>query len=111
MLDPFKRELRPLPMIWLRIGPLGTKRRGPDRSPGLRSSSPGAKENQALIAEVPELPGCASADGKTSVNFALVNVEFIIKEYRNHHRTRPFHPPAQRPPRLRLVRSHSQSVL
>ena len=36
-------------------------------------------EDQAFIAEVPELPGCA-ADGRT-YRQALANVEVIIKEW------------------------------
>ena len=36
-------------------------------------------EDQAFIAEVPELPGCA-ADGKT-YRAALANVEVVIKEW------------------------------
>ena len=36
-------------------------------------------EDQAFIAEVPELPGCA-ADGKTYQK-ALANVEVIIREW------------------------------
>ena len=38
-----------------------------------------SKEDQAFIAEVPELPGCA-ADGKTYQE-ALSNVEVIIREW------------------------------
>ncbi len=38
-----------------------------------------SQEDQALIAEVPELPGCA-ADGKTYQE-ALGNVEVIIREW------------------------------
>lgn len=38
-----------------------------------------SKEDQAFIAEVPELPGCA-ADGKT-YREALANVEVIIREW------------------------------
>jgi predicted RNase H-like HicB family nuclease len=37
-----------------------------------------SEEDQAFIAEVPELPGCA-ADGKTDRE-ALANVEVIIRE-------------------------------
>ena len=36
-------------------------------------------DDQAFIAEVPELPGCA-ADGKT-YREALANVEVVIKEW------------------------------
>ena len=38
-----------------------------------------SEEDQAFIAEVPELPGCA-ADGKTYQD-ALANVEVIIQEW------------------------------
>jgi predicted RNase H-like HicB family nuclease len=38
-----------------------------------------SEEDQAYIAEVPELPGCA-ADGKTYKQ-ALANVEVIIREW------------------------------
>lgn len=38
-----------------------------------------SEEDQAYIAEVPELPGCA-ADGKTDKQ-ALANVEVIIHEW------------------------------
>ncbi len=38
-----------------------------------------SEEDQAFIAEVPELPGCA-ADGKT-YRQALANVEVIIREW------------------------------
>ena len=38
-----------------------------------------SEEDQAYIAEVPELPGCA-ADGKTYKQ-ALANVEMIIHEW------------------------------
>jgi len=38
-----------------------------------------SSEDQAFIAEVPELPGCA-ADGQTYQE-ALANVEVIIKEW------------------------------
>jgi predicted RNase H-like HicB family nuclease len=38
-----------------------------------------SKEDDAFIAEVPELPGCA-ADGKTYQQ-ALANVEIIIREW------------------------------
>jgi len=38
-----------------------------------------SEEDQAFIAEVPELPGCA-ADGKT-YQHALSNVEVIIREW------------------------------
>ncbi len=38
-----------------------------------------SQEDQAFIAEVPELPGCA-ADGKTHQE-ALANVEVIIREW------------------------------
>lgn len=38
-----------------------------------------SNEDQAYIAEVPELPGCA-ADGKTYKD-ALTNVEVIIREW------------------------------
>jgi predicted RNase H-like HicB family nuclease len=38
-----------------------------------------SEEDQAFIAEVPELPGCA-ADGKT-YREALTNVEVVIKEW------------------------------
>ena len=38
-----------------------------------------SQEDQAFIAEVPELPGCA-ADGKT-YRQALANVEVVINEW------------------------------
>ncbi|RIK77676.1 hypothetical protein DCC62_09220 [candidate division KSB1 bacterium] len=38
-----------------------------------------SEEDQAFIAEVPELPGCA-ADGKT-YKHALANAEIIIQEW------------------------------
>ena len=38
-----------------------------------------SEEDQAFIAEVPELPGCA-ADGKTQ-QAALTNVVIVIKEW------------------------------
>ncbi len=38
-----------------------------------------SQEDQAFIAEVPELPGCA-ADGKT-YREALSNVEVVIREW------------------------------
>jgi predicted RNase H-like HicB family nuclease len=38
-----------------------------------------SKEDQAFIAEVPELPGCA-ADGET-YQAALANVEEVIREW------------------------------
>ena len=38
-----------------------------------------SQEDQAFLAEVPELPGCA-ADGKT-YREALANVEVVIKEW------------------------------
>ena len=38
-----------------------------------------SKDDDAFIAEVPELPGCA-ADGKTRSE-ALTNVELIIQEW------------------------------
>jgi predicted RNase H-like HicB family nuclease len=38
-----------------------------------------SQEDEAFIAEVPELPGCAS-DGKTYQE-ALANVEVIIREW------------------------------
>ena len=38
-----------------------------------------SEEDQAYVAEVPELPGCA-ADGKTYKQ-ALANVEVIIEEW------------------------------
>ena len=38
-----------------------------------------SQEDQAFVAEVPELPGCA-ADGKT-YRQALANVEVVIQEW------------------------------
>jgi predicted RNase H-like HicB family nuclease len=38
-----------------------------------------SEEDEAFVAEVPELPGCA-ADGKTYKQ-ALANVELIIREW------------------------------
>ncbi len=38
-----------------------------------------SKEDQALIAEVPELPGCA-ADGATYLE-TVANVEVVIREW------------------------------
>ncbi len=38
-----------------------------------------SQEDEAFIAEVPELPGCAS-DGKTYQQ-ALANVEIVIREW------------------------------
>jgi len=38
-----------------------------------------SEEDQAFVAEVPELPGCA-ADGKTYRD-ALANVEVVIQEW------------------------------
>ena len=38
-----------------------------------------SKEDQAFIAEVPELPGCA-ADG-SSYQEAIVNAELVIREW------------------------------
>jgi predicted RNase H-like HicB family nuclease len=39
----------------------------------------GSAEDQAFVAEVPELPGCA-ADGKT-YQAALANVEIVIRQW------------------------------
>lgn len=38
-----------------------------------------SKEDEAIIAEVPELPGCA-ADGATYLE-AITNVEVVIREW------------------------------
>jgi predicted RNase H-like HicB family nuclease len=55
-----------------------------------------SEEDQAFIAEVPELPGCA-ADGKT-YREALANLEVIIREWLETARElgRPIPPPKGR---------------
>jgi predicted RNase H-like HicB family nuclease len=58
-------------------------------------------EDDSFIAEVPELPGCAS-DGKT-YRQALANVEIIIRGMdRNRQRTKSPYPSTKGPSRLRL---------
>jgi predicted RNase H-like HicB family nuclease len=55
-----------------------------------------SEEDQAFIAEVPELPGCA-ADGKT-YREALANVEVIVREWLETAKElgRPIPPPKGR---------------
>jgi predicted RNase H-like HicB family nuclease len=58
-------------------------------------------EDQAFIAEVPELPGCA-ADAETYQE-ALANAEVVIQEWIETAKNLGLpHPLAKRPTRLRL---------
>ncbi len=68
----------------------------PSRSPRYGLICYWSEEDQAFIAEVPELPGCA-ADGKT-YREALANVEVIIREWLETAKElgRPIPPPKGR---------------
>ncbi len=59
-------------------------------------------DDNAFIAEVPELPGCA-ADGQTYQE-ALAQAEVVIGEWiETAKELRPRHPSASRPPDIRIV--------
>ncbi|MBI3662000.1 MAG: type II toxin-antitoxin system HicB family antitoxin [Acidobacteria bacterium] len=68
----------------------------PSRSPRYGLIIHWSEQDQAFIAEVPELPGCA-ADGKT-YREALANVEVIIREWLETAKElgRPIPPPKGR---------------
>ncbi len=64
-----------------------------------------SKDDQAFIAEVPELPGCA-ADGATYQE-ALANAEIIVQEWiENRSRIRSGHSRATRPTALCITGPH-----
>ena len=60
-------------------------------------------EDQAFIAEVPELPGCA-ADG-TTYQEALANVQVIITEWIDGERTGSSDSPTQGSPAVHVMSS------